>query len=309
MARRLKQELKVPVACLLAGEDSFLDSMPEPHRNACWAAARERARDLDWSIAASRYYAGVMQRRLELDPARVRVVYGGASLEGYTRAAAPPNPPVLGYFARMCPEKGLPMLVDAFSHLKLRNRVPRLRLRVGGGMSPVDEQGVVRAAREKLRANGFLADVDFCPNVNREAKVEFYRSLSVLSVPALYGEAFGLYLAEAWACGVPVVQPRHAAFPELIELSQAGLLCEPGNAAALAETIEQLLLDPGLMRALGQAGRKVAQARFSVESMARDMASVFGGQSADSGESENSARPPVIEGFVPARPASPLDPS
>ncbi|GIT04653.1 MAG: hypothetical protein CM1200mP29_00640 [Verrucomicrobiota bacterium] len=58
------------------------------------------------------------------------------------------------------------------------------------------------------------------PNLDRDAKLAFYRGLTVLSVPALYGEAFGLYVVEAMASGVPVVAPNKASFPELIEQNQ-----------------------------------------------------------------------------------------
>jgi hypothetical protein len=58
--------------------------------------------------------------------------------------------------------------------------------------------------------------VAFFPNLSRAEKIDFLQGLTVFSVPALYGEAFGLYLIEALAAGVPVVQPRHAAFPELV---------------------------------------------------------------------------------------------
>jgi glycosyltransferase involved in cell wall biosynthesis len=268
LVRRLKQELHAPVVCLLAGEDSFLDALPEPYRQLSWQTARERAREVDCFIAASQYYGSVMGQRLDLSPERIKVAYGGVNLDGYAPAEVQPEPPVLGYFARMCKEKGLPTLVDAFIELKRRDRVKGLRLRVGGGLSPTDEAKLVKGLRERLAAHGLMPQVDFCPNLTREEKIEFYRSISVLSVPALYGEAFGLYLVEAWASGVPVVQPRHAAFPELIELAQAGVLCTPGDPIALADGIEQLLLDPGLRRALGQAGRKTALERFGIEHMA-----------------------------------------
>ena len=98
----------------------------------------------------------------------------------------------------------------------------------------------------------------------------------MFSVPALYGEAFGLYVIEALAAGVPVVQPRTAAFPELIEATGGGVLCEPGDPQALAEAIEELLLDPARARALGEAGRRAVFEKFSAEAMARDMVQAYG---------------------------------
>jgi glycosyltransferase involved in cell wall biosynthesis len=275
LARTLRRDLHVPVICLLSGEDTFLDALPEQFRAPCWQVVRDRAREVDTFVAGSQYYAELMITRLGLHPGRVKVVHTGINLDGFSPADAPPKPPVLGFFARMTRDKGLHTLVDAFIQLRQRNCVPGLKLYVGGGLSDADNKEFVQPLRDRLSQCGLLNEVDFRPNLTRAEKIEFYRSLSVLSVPALYGESFGLYLVEAWAAGVPVVQPRHAAFPELIEVSQAGVLCEPGDASALAKSIEALLLDPDRLRRLGGAGRKAALERFSIERTAREMAALF----------------------------------
>lgn len=275
LARRFKSELNVPIACVLQGEDTFLDSLPESHRTLAWKTLAERCADIDLFIPPTRYFGDRMRERLNLPAERVRVIYDGISLEGYEAVqeakskVQSPDAPVLGYFARMCREKGLDTLVEAFILLKERNRVPNLKLKVGGGCGPAD-QPLVDALRERLKSKVFLDDVEFFPNVDRAGKLEFLKSLSVFSVPALYGEAFGLYVIEALASGVPVVQPRHAAFPELIELSGGGTLCEPGSPKALADALEPLLLDPEKARALGATGRKSVLEKFNAEQMARE---------------------------------------
>jgi len=273
MARRIKAALRVPVLCSLQGEDWFLDALPSPDRELAWQTAAERAADVDLFIAPSRYFADLMQRRLKLAPERVRVLPNGLNLDGY--AAAPRisdvQPPVLGYFARMCREKGLETLVNAFIVLKKRGRAGNLKLRIGGSCGPAD-QIFVDELRARLQERSLLADVEFCPNLSRADKQAFLRSLSVFSVPAVYGEAFGLYVIEALACGVPVVQPRHAAFPELIAATGGGLLCAPGDEPALADAIESLLLDPARARSLGEAGQKAVREQFDIETMARRMA-------------------------------------
>lgn len=299
LARRLKQELRVPIVCLLAGEDWFLDSLPEPHRGASWQVARERARDVDVYVTGSRYYADLMRERLRLPPERVKVVYNGINLEGYTPAEVPPDPPVVGFLARMCREKGLPTLIDAFIHLKKRDRVKNVKLRVGGGLSPVDESTLVNGLRDQLRANGLMGSVEFCPNLTRAQKVEFYRSLTVLSVPALFGESFGLYIAEGWAAGVPAVQPRHGAFPELIESTQAGVLCEPGDPVALAEAIEGLLLDPERLHRTRRAAREAAVRHFNIERMAAELTDVFNSLNIAKPSSPASTSPRFDDSGVP----------
>ena len=174
----------------------------------------------------------------------------------------------------MCREKGLDRLVEAFILLKRRERTKHLRLRIGGSSGPAD-QPFVTSLRERLQANGVIHDVEFHPNLSRDEKLKFLRSLTVFSVPALYGEAFGLYVIEALAAGVPVIQPRTASFPELIEATGGGVLYEPGDVNALADSIENLLNEPQKLRAFGEAGRKAVFERFSAEQMAQQCTKVY----------------------------------
>ena len=174
----------------------------------------------------------------------------------------------------MCREKGLDTLVDAYLLLKKRDAGKNLRLHVGGGCGPTDEP-FVEAQRRKLREAGAMDDAQFFPNVDHAGKIAFLRSLTVFSTPALYGEAFGLYVIEALAAGVPIVQPRHAAFPELLEATGGGVLCEPRDPKALADGIESLLRDPKRARELGAAGRDVVAREFSIETVATKTLSAF----------------------------------
>jgi len=144
--------------------------------------------------------------------------------------------------------------------------------------------------RELLKEKGLLQDVELFPNPNRAAKLQFLQSLSVFSVPARYAEAFGLYVIEAMAAGVPVVQPRLGAFPELIEATGGGCLCAADNPQALAEAMEDLLLHPERARALGDAGQRAVFEQFSSEVMARATLKVF--QDAAAKKSQPSALDP-----------------
>jgi glycosyltransferase involved in cell wall biosynthesis len=277
MTRRLKTRLGTRVVCHLQGEDTFLDALPDSHRDAAWQLLQERCADVDLFIAPSRYFGDLMAGRLNLAPERVRVIHNGINLEGLdlrnTRArrddANSSAAPVLGYFARMCKEKGLDTLVEAYIHLKNRGKISRLKLHIGGSCGPADEP-FVKELRCRLAEAGYIGEVAFFPNLSRAEKWDFLRALSVFSVPARYGEAFGLYLIEAMAAGVPVVQPRTAAYPEVIESTGGGLLCEPGDPKSLAEAIEQLLLNPKQARALGEAGRNAIFERFNAEAMAKE---------------------------------------
>ncbi|HXG46498.1 MAG TPA: glycosyltransferase family 4 protein [Methylomirabilota bacterium] len=281
LVRRLRRDLGAPIICMLQGEDAFLDSLPPEHRERSWQTLAARAAEVDLFIAPSRYFAQRMGTRLGLPPERLRVVYNGINLEGFgsdgapaPRPAADSAPPVIGYFARMCREKGLDTLVAAFLELKRRPGFESVRLRVGGGCGPGDEK-VVRGLQAQLRAAGLTHQVSFHPNVDRAGKLAFFRGLTVFSVPALYGEAFGLYVIEALAAGVPVVQPSVASFPELIEATQGGVLCPPGDAVALADGLESLLRRPTEAADMGRRAQARVREKFSLERMATDMIAAY----------------------------------
>lgn len=270
LVRRLKSELGAPVIVFLQSEESFLDSISEPWRTRSWDMLRDRAREVDGWIAPSRYFAGRMRERLGLPESRVRVVYNGILLDGYPvepRSLSGNSRPTLGYFARMCPEKGLDIVVDAYLELRRRKRVPTLQLRVGGGCGPGDEAFVSRQ-KQKLAEAGVLADCVFAPNLSRVEKIAFYEGCDVLSVPARQSEAFGLYIIESMAAGTPLVQPSCATFPELLVETGGGVLCGPNTAGALADALEPLLEDQRRLRVLGEAGRRVVRDRFTDATMA-----------------------------------------
>lgn len=285
LARKIKTELAVPVVCTLQGEDAFLDTLPQPQSTQAWQTLLDRARDVDAFIPCSRYYADVMTRRLDLPANRVHVVHNGIELNGFGPPPPSPQPPAVGYLARMCHAKGLDTLAAAFVILKQRGRIEQLKLQVIGACTIAD-QPFVNQVKQRLADARVLQDVTFYPNVSFDRKVELLHTLSVLSVPATYGEAFGLYVLEALAAGVPVVQPNHGAFPELLGRAGGGILCEPDDPQSLADGLESILLRPD-RRAFGLQGRAEVLQNFSVERMAQEVLQVFQQSLYNSSESED----------------------
>jgi len=271
IAPELKRALGARVVCTLQGEDAFLDSLPQPWREQSWQLLAERLRECDGVIGVSHFYAQLMASRLGLPAGAITVIHNGIDLQGYRAAEQPPAQPTIGYLARLNRPKGLATLVDAFILLKQRPECRQVRLRLAGSCTEGDAR-FVDEQRAKLAADGLTDDVDIMPNLSRDEKQAFLRSLSVFSVPATYGEAFGLYVIEALASGVPVVQPRHAAFPELIEATGGGQLCAADDPASLADGLATLVLDPVRARALGEAGRAQVGRSFSDDAMARQFA-------------------------------------
>ena len=266
VARRVREELRVPIICSLQGEDAFLDSLPEPYREHCWQLVRERAADVDRFVAPSRYYNALMQERLRLAPEKIIVIYNGIDLDGFEPATAPTDSPTVGFLARMCRDKGLDTLVEAF--IKLAPRVPHARLKIGGTQTDAD-RAFVNDLTGRLGQAGIANAVKFLPNLTHAEKQQFLRGLTVLSVPTRTGEAFGLFVIESLASGVPVAQPNNGAFPELIEFTGGGVLYAQGDASSLADALERLLLDPAHAAELGRCGREIVNSRFTSDAMAR----------------------------------------
>jgi glycosyltransferase involved in cell wall biosynthesis len=267
LAPAIKEEIGCKVVCSLQGEDSFLDTLPEPYKQQCWDALAENARHVDAFISPSRFYADLMSSRIAGTKDKMQVVPNGMDLHSFAAADPDPNFPTIGYFARMIHGKGLTALVDAFIALAKRNSVARLKLKVGGAFTPADE-GYVEGLKKKLADAGLSQRVEWHPNVSFQDKVRFFRDLTLFSVPATYGEAFGLYAIEAIASGVPVVQPEHGAFPEIIEATKGGVLIKPDDVNALTDTLETLLLDHNQRDKIANQGIPNVREEYSATKMA-----------------------------------------
>jgi glycosyltransferase involved in cell wall biosynthesis len=273
LARMLREQVGAPVVCELTGEDVFLSQLVEPYRARAQSTIRERVRDIAGFVATSAYYADEMARYLAIDRARVAVVHPAVPGEYIAEQIArrtDDRPPTVGYVARICPEKGFGQLVDAMTLLRRMPGMADARLLAGGYLGRADRDwfaGVMRGA-----ATGI---VTYVGELDRKEKLELLDSIDVLSVPSLYAEAKGIYVLEALARGVPVVQPAHGAFPELIELTGGGILTAPGDLPALAGALAELLRDPGRRAELGQRGRDAVRRGFTDDHMAAKMLDVY----------------------------------
>ncbi|MEM6456550.1 MAG: glycosyltransferase family 4 protein, partial [Acidobacteriota bacterium] len=262
----IKQRLGVPILCLLQGEDLTLDDMPADGRAAVVAAMREKARDVDRFLAPNAYYADAMADLLDVPRARFGIAplgvdpadffvddpdgaHGAADGASSTeqrgaedrRAADPARADgalQIGFLGRRCPEKGLHLLTAAFERLAADH--PTLRLRIAGYLSKRDHAYNNDLLAQLDRA-GLSERVDVVGEVDRAGKVDFLHSLDLFALPTVYREPKGLSVIEAMACGVPVVQPDHGSFPEMLADDGGGVLVAPDDAGALAAGVDALL--------------------------------------------------------------------
>lgn len=274
LAHRLKTDLGTGVVCSLQDENEWIDLMDESYQEKIWSIMAERAEDVDFFVTASQYYSEKSQNQLGIVGDKIKVIYGGINLEGYEISSLSFEPPVIGYLCRMSEYFGLGILVDAFIGLKKESRFKDLRLHITGGYTGEDKH-FVKELLKKVSKEGFEKDVEIFKNFDKENRVQFLKSLTLLSVPVPGGEAFGAYQVEALAAGVPVVQPNVGCFPEFVETTKGGVIYEPNDSETLAKSIASLLSDPDRVRKLGEQGRGIVLERFSMGNMAKDIVKVY----------------------------------
>lgn len=278
LARELKRRLEVPVVCTLSGEDIFLEKLPEPYYTQARAALRERAAELAALIAMNGYYADFMADYLPVPRERIHVVPAGLNLEGHAAPDSPRCPadvPTIGYFARVCHDKGLHLLVEALKLLADDSSLPPVCVEAAGYLDPADRpylDAVQRRAAELGLADRFR----YVGEPDRSGKIAFLQRLWVMCLPAVYRESKGLSVLEAWANAVPTVLPAHGAFPEMVEATGGGLLYEPGDVSALAAALRRMLTEPDLAAAQGRQAQHAIHRNHHAAAMAAQMVEVYG---------------------------------
>lgn len=272
----LKRELGVPVLVTLQGDDVFLDELVEPWKSDVLAEMRRLAREVDGFVTFSAFYRRHMSELLEVSEDKFHLTPLGVTVSEFdavykTRRSRAPGK-VIGYFARLAPEKGFDLAVGAF--LEVAAKYPDARFHVGGWLSEKDrafyEEQIARIVRAGVGDRFLHTEAP-----DGEAKREFLTNIDIFAVPARFLEPKGIYLLEAMACGLPCVVPSRGAFPEMIDASGGGLLCEPDDAADLARRLGELLDDPEAALRFGEAGRAWVEAENNRSRMAEATAAVF----------------------------------
>ncbi len=275
LAPALKAKMKVPICCTLQGEDLFLDGLGEPHRGESLGLIREHAGQVDAFVAVSHFGARQTAGYLGIDPGRIHVAPLGINFDGYADGSdTAPEPFTIGYLARVAPEKGLHVLCEAYRRLRSRDGLPSSRLWAAGYLGP-EHRSYLMGIRRDLDSWGLSSHFHYHGEMDRVRKLAFLKDLSVLSVPGPYADPKGLFLLEAMASGVPVVQPRAGAFTELVESTGGGILVEPGSPDELAEGILDLWRNPEKRRELGSRGYKGVRAHYSSVRMAERMSEIY----------------------------------
>jgi glycosyltransferase involved in cell wall biosynthesis len=166
----------------------------------------------------------------------------------------------------LCPDREDPAIanLEVFYGKRLSEMVRRQLSR--RNKSYLDDLIALAAADERIVFHGGVSHSDI---------IGFYRRAGMLVFPSVGNETFGVPAIEAMACGLPVVSTYSGGIREIVEQGRTGILVARGNARELARAIGQLLDDPALARAMGEAGRKRVLERFTWDVSARRLANLI----------------------------------
>lgn len=269
IAKELKKETKLPIVCSLQDEEVWIDSLKSEFAEKAWQGVLANAKYVDRFITTSYYYKQIVETRLP-QLGHVDVIYPGIDVAKYQSDEYPADP-TIGFFYRMNELDGLDILADAFVLLKQRGTIPNLKLRIGGGyMSP--DKKLVKQVKRTLKP--YPNDVVIEETYDMDEHADFYRKITVLTVPLRFQEGVGLYLCEAFAAGRPAVEPNTGSFAEIV--GNGGLIYEPNDAQHLADTLEKILTDKQCYQQCQNHALTLAKERYDDMTAARRLTELYG---------------------------------
>lgn len=274
LAHQLGERMNVPVICSLQDEDVWVDVMKPSAADSVWKLMSSKAEHVAKFISVSDYYAGVMKENMSIPEEKLASVHIGVDPADYTFKPVSEKKRNIGYVSRMCHSNGLDILVDAFILLKQKDGFDDVNLVLTGG-STGDDKKFLSELRGRIKELGLQDQVEFHDDFEEEGLREYLEKVSVVSVPVRNGEAFGIYLLECMVSGIPVVQPKLGAFPEIVELSGGGVIYKENSPESLAEALEKLLSDPEEMDRLSRAGHEGVNKHFHIDKQAERMIKVY----------------------------------
>lgn len=251
----LKRRFQGKIACLLQGDDIFLDALREPWKSQAIQLVSRNAAGFDRLFAHSRYYSNFMQQYLSLPENQFRTIPLTIDADSHRMnhdlhvasqsvnrdaavSLANSERTTIGYFARICPEKGVFHFLKAAEDVVTQTDnidfviagfLPELhRNQFENRLRAVQQ----RAGKGRVRWEGSPED--------RDEKFAILRSFDWLCVPTEYREPKGLYVLEAALAGVPSLLPDHGAFPERLQELRIGQLYTAGSHQALVAAMLNL---------------------------------------------------------------------
>lgn len=274
LAHELKSRLRVPVICSLQDEDVWVDVMSESNRQKVWDLMSEKGQDVDAFISVSHFFTAFSMEKMDIPEEKVHTLHLGVDPDDYQFINSLEKDRSIGYLSRLCEENGLDILIDAFLILKKDPANNDVTLYLTGG-STGDDTEYIKAQKKKIKNAGQEEHVVFLENFETQNRHIFFERVSILSVPVRKGEAFGIYLTEAMASGIPIVQPALGAFPEIVEASGGGIIYGENTPAKLAESLHALLTDKKLLGEKSMNARGGVEEKFNIKKKAASLIEIY----------------------------------
>jgi len=251
-------------------------------------------------VGCSRYVADTIRQGFPERASSCHAILNGVDVTRFQPQAEQKfedsnRPPTILFVGRVSPEKGVHVLIEAFSRI-LREH-PLARLEIIGGMGAAPKEFIVDrnpdplvAAIEGLFSGDYVEKVKASLGARAASNTTFhgevsylelkkwYQTADILVVPSVWNEPFGLPAVEAMACGLPVIAARSGGLPEIVDHGVTGLVVERGDPQALADGMATLLADPGRRREMGRAGRDRVERLFAWELVAEQVSLLYSRQ-------------------------------
>ena len=165
---------------------------------------------------------------------------------------------------RVSEEKSIPLLLSAWSKL---HRPPPLRI---AGDGPLRDELIT-----EIRRRGLEKAIDLLGRIPHEETVKYIRGARFMVIPSQCFENFPLTIAEAFACGVPVIVSRLGAMREIVEDGRTGLHFAAGDSQDLAVKVEWAWAHPEAMSEMGRAARKEYEAKYTPQQNYRNLMTIY----------------------------------
>lgn len=183
-----------------------------------------------------------------------------------SQLAIPAGIPVIGAVSRLRQEKGIDILLEAFT-LLIRSGEKAHLLLVGSGP---DEKKL----KDIVQADELNSSVTFYGEAEWERAMQLMSLLDIVVIPSRF-EGFGLTAAEAMAAGKPVVASDTSGLKEVVINDETGILFPVDEAQALKIALERLIREPNLRERLGNAGRERVISNFSLELFSKKIKALY----------------------------------
>ncbi len=212
---------------------------------------------------------------------KVVIIHNGVDLEGFSlnrtkagmfrkKLGLPENAFVIGHLARVCPEKGQHILVDAIALVS--DKHPEVYTLIVGDTSIDSSATFLASLKQQVQERGLLEKVIFLGFVHNIA--ELYADLDLVVLPSLK-EPFGRTLIEGMAMMKPVIGTRAGGADEVVEDGVTGLLVPAGDSIQLAKAILNVMENRDAAREFGANGRKRVEKFFSIDQNVRKTEQIY----------------------------------